>query len=494
MEEGNTGRYFPSPHEQAILTQHIEGYFQLPERSDERSKCVQKVTEKLVELNPRWNNRAVRLWFNNNKRCLKTQQVQFDMGKAQPLPTEQLPIKKRPPRSKSAAGMPFVRPISPLADFSAGDILMQVFNVLQHAQTDDSKKDIEYDLTSRLIEIEGRSWVEHVSCIEPKYQINARRNFPGMAPDGNLLNPRFDIIEKYEGIDCATIINGIPVIVDNGEIHYTESIDLQLPMTGSCVSYDSYTRSMFVGIGNMVFPITCEGMEVGDPMVLPCGPLLRSSIDFMHDCIAVGGKSQLMLFGRNRQLGCSVDPGIGGITSVCAVGDSIAVASRNHHAIKMLDKTGQSLGVFIGHGAGVTCVTDMNDSRFMSGSCDKTVRIWDVRTPKPVTQIQKHLGTVTVIGQHLTDSKHYVITGGEDNVIRCWDLRMLQELWEVGTGNGIPIALEYQEVAGNPAGSLTVVTKEKTTTMAEGFDLVQSEDSRVLLDVCPNLSVRFEIL
>jgi hypothetical protein len=78
QDDPKDGRYFPSLKEQSILMQSIDKYFQLPQRSEERSLVVQSVTGQLAEINTRWTNRAVRLWFNNNKRsCLKSQ-VQFD--------------------------------------------------------------------------------------------------------------------------------------------------------------------------------------------------------------------------------------------------------------------------------------------------------------------------------------------------------------------------------------------------------------------------------
>ena len=42
-------------------------YFSYPERSQERTKITEDVAQKLHRISNHWNNRTVRLWFNNNK-------------------------------------------------------------------------------------------------------------------------------------------------------------------------------------------------------------------------------------------------------------------------------------------------------------------------------------------------------------------------------------------------------------------------------------------
>lgn len=72
MESDHEGkeknRYSSTKAEQQILAQHIRQYFQYQERSEERAQLVEKVKNELVEINPRWNSRIVRLWFNNNRK------------------------------------------------------------------------------------------------------------------------------------------------------------------------------------------------------------------------------------------------------------------------------------------------------------------------------------------------------------------------------------------------------------------------------------------
>lgn len=66
-ENENTSRYYPKQQEMQILIPNLRRYFSYPERSQQRSQLVKDVKSYLEKINPHWNHRAVRLWFNNNK-------------------------------------------------------------------------------------------------------------------------------------------------------------------------------------------------------------------------------------------------------------------------------------------------------------------------------------------------------------------------------------------------------------------------------------------
>ena len=67
-DEGKEGRYFPTESEISTLAKYIQIYFSHPERSVQRSQVVQQVVGILAPQNPHWDQRKIRLWFNNNKK------------------------------------------------------------------------------------------------------------------------------------------------------------------------------------------------------------------------------------------------------------------------------------------------------------------------------------------------------------------------------------------------------------------------------------------
>ncbi|KAH0790816.1 U5 small nuclear ribonucleoprotein [Histomonas meleagridis] len=110
MEQEPEGRrYYPNSIEQSILVQNVKRYFSQPERSQERTKIANEVSEELLKYSPHWTHRTVRLWFNNNKHAFT--------GKAQPLEIPQsnstpkyVNPKQRAPPAKPPPQQPYPPP------------------------------------------------------------------------------------------------------------------------------------------------------------------------------------------------------------------------------------------------------------------------------------------------------------------------------------------------------------------------------------------------
>ena len=63
-----SARYYATKSEQQLLIWGLRQYFSYPERSVNRNKIAATVTGYLKNISPHWTHRAVRLWFNNNKK------------------------------------------------------------------------------------------------------------------------------------------------------------------------------------------------------------------------------------------------------------------------------------------------------------------------------------------------------------------------------------------------------------------------------------------
>ncbi|CAI9721996.1 Frepeat-containingbox/WD 1A-like [Octopus vulgaris] len=80
---------------------------------------------------------------------------------------------------------------------------------------------------------------------------------------------------------------------------------------------------------------------------------------------------------------------------------------------------------FEGHTQGISCI-QFDDTRIVSGSSDKTIRVWNIRTNAPwsVQTLVGHSGTVRCL--HLEGNR--LVSGSSDKTIKVWDLST-QDRW-----------------------------------------------------------------
>jgi hypothetical protein len=463
-EEIKDGRYFPSALEQSILMQTIEKYFQLPERSEDRSVVVQTVTRQLAEINPRWTNRAVRLWFNNNKRaCLKSQ-VQFDPAQVRAtnsVSAEQMPLKKRslPPRSTSVGALLPSRPFSPPSDAGTSDTFFT------------SRNGEEDEVTGKLADIHTRFFKENTAVPSPLHPANE----PAVVP-------RIDVL--YHAIDCGVFVDRVPVVVgvDAQEKHRMlhvgdRAVEPGLTFPASSVAFDAVTNSFVIVAGNSLCQIGRDDLAIVAQAHLRITPMLKSAIAVSPDSILLGNRRHIFVWPRESlahgvlDAAAVINPCLSAVTSLITMEGLVTAASWNYHAVHVLNSEGILVRTCLGHCAGVTSLCAFENG-FLSGSADLTARLWDIRSQPPTATFYGHRAPITVVESATLDGVPFVLTGSEDHTVRIWDLRSQHALVETKVGSGIPIAISLtpdDEVKKR----LSVLTKEKERTCAQGWQWPQ---------------------
>ena len=96
-----------------------------------------------------------------------------------------------------------------------------------------------------------------------------------------------------------------------------------------------------------------------------------------------------------------------------------------------------------GHSATVNCVAYSPDGKhIVSGSADKTVKVWDSQTGKEECTLTGHSNWVRRV--QFSDDGLQIISGGSDGTVRFWDLASGQQVRQVS-------GREFTFVEGNNA-------------------------------------------
>jgi WD40 repeat protein len=86
---------------------------------------------------------------------------------------------------------------------------------------------------------------------------------------------------------------------------------------------------------------------------------------------------------------------------------------------------GALIRTLTGHSSSVTAVAITPDGKVISGSEDKTLKVWDLQTGTELLTLTGHSGYVTAVAV-TPDGK--VISGSEDKTLKVWDLQTGREL------------------------------------------------------------------
>lgn len=114
-----------------------------------------------------------------------------------------------------------------------------------------------------------------------------------------------------------------------------------------------------------------------------------------------------------------------------------AVSGSNDKTARLWEvETGQAIHTLTGHTAGIRNVAYSPDGNYLlTGSIDKTARLWDAQTGRELFTLTGH--TAEVNGVAFSPDSRYALTGGWEGTIRFWDVETGQEVRSLTEDEGI---------------------------------------------------------
>jgi WD40 repeat protein/serine/threonine protein kinase len=112
------------------------------------------------------------------------------------------------------------------------------------------------------------------------------------------------------------------------------------------------------------------------------------------------------------------------VTTVCLNRDAtLALSGSADRTLKLWDvATGRCLRTFIGHDAEITSACFRADGKYiLSGSVDRTLKLWRVSTGRCLGTYAGHTDVVSSVA--LTADGRYALSGSTDRTLRLWELR-----------------------------------------------------------------------
>ncbi|OHT12899.1 hypothetical protein TRFO_17043 [Tritrichomonas foetus] len=119
------------------------------------------------------------------------------------------------------------------------------------------------------------------------------------------------------------------------------------------------------------------------------------------------------------------------ISSICAVNDSLVVASSDYPVIHVFNQDGSIVARLVGHTMGITCLKPFGDNKFFSGSKDMTVKLWSLQTGVAEMCFLRHGDEISSLMTAEYETHKFLFSGGKDSRIHVWDMTNKRGIFEI---------------------------------------------------------------
>jgi WD40 repeat protein len=156
------------------------------------------------------------------------------------------------------------------------------------------------------------------------------------------------------------------------------------------------------------------------------------------------------------------------VHAVAVLPDGRVISGSADKTLRIWDvESGQSLATLTGHQAAVLAVAVLPDGRVISGSADRTLRIWDVESGQAVATLTGHQDWVRAVAV-LADGR--VVSGSADRTLRVWDIESGQTVATLAGHQGSVMAMavlaDGRVVSGSADKTLRVWELESSQAVA----------------------------
>ena len=109
-------------------------------------------------------------------------------------------------------------------------------------------------------------------------------------------------------------------------------------------------------------------------------------------------------------------------SALACIGDTIAVCLRSNDIVILDAITGSKTSILTGHTNVVSSLAfSLDGTLLVSGSKDKTVKLWDMQTGGAVKTFDGHASAVSSVS--ISPDRAVITSGSQDGTIRLWDVR-----------------------------------------------------------------------
>lgn len=458
-------RYHPSIPEQSILAPNLKKYFSYPERSPDRGRIASEVSAQLREYSNHWTNRAVRLWFNNNRHTI-TDQNQDKTCEMDETQDEVVPSRKEGSFVSLHLVNQNTSKISPMFMIEGYETLPALSPKKIGQESSASVSEQIQKLEDEIIWLNTGDQKLETFCtnydqicssipeIIPSIVTSNMVKFPPITGSPSPISI-MDLMNKHDpdstGTDKSSIWGQ-----KNFVIHQIEKFERSRIIDGFAGYVKSplphrsflYTEHPEFNVSWREIPISLKKESTdlllhkdGAYIISPSELLYRSYdpskeeviLDLPHqDCVTIdkfsngviiGSKSSNDLLFVDNEFSTNFQtlPIDGGVICSRVSNDSLYCAIDDSTIMREFSLDGRLNRVFVGHRSKVNCLHILSDNVILSAAADG-LKIWDSREKRSIAALIAENATPLCIG----GCGGYAIAGFSDRRIRCLDIRHKQ--------------------------------------------------------------------